>query len=65
MYFDGHEGQQYGFFEAKTWILSGWDEMKAGRPGFLLQDLNENSHFHFIFCQLSFEEIHRARIVKC
>ena len=41
--------QQYGFSEAKTWILSGWDEKQAGRPVFLLQDLDENSHFHFIF----------------
>ena len=56
--------QQYGFLEAKTWILSGWDEKQAVRSVFLLQDLNENSHFHFIFCQHSFEEIHRARIVK-
>ena len=40
--------QQYGFFEAKTWILSGWDEKQAGRPVFLLQDLNNQPlSFHF------------------
>ena len=41
--------QQYGFFEAKTWILSGWDEKQARKPVFFLQDLNENNHFRFIF----------------
>ena len=46
--------QQYGFFEAKTWILSGWDEKQAVRPVFLLQDLNKNSHFHFIFLSAFF-----------
>ena len=39
--------QQYGFFEAKTWILSGWDEKQARKPVFFLQDLNENNHFYF------------------